>query len=59
MKLLRDKARRRNVVIILVAVLLFFCLRVVLTALIPSPFGMFVYREQTASVTRTLFSGIF
>ena len=58
MKLLRDKARRRNVVIILVAVF-FFCLRVVLTALIPSLFGMFVYREQTAIVTRTLFSGIF
>ena len=56
MKLFRVKARWRNVVLILAA--MFFHFGVVSTALIPSLFGVLVYRERPSIVTKMLFSGI-
>ena len=56
MKLFMVRTRWKNVAIILLA--MFFLLRVLSTALIPSLFGMLVYRERISIVTRILFSGI-
>ena len=55
-KLSRVRARWRNAVIIPVKTI--FCFRAVSTALMPSLFGMFVYRERTSNVTRMLILGI-